>query len=73
MRALAAWSLCWAAAMLFSITAAPEWYSALVSPSVSGSPIRVALAALAFLVIVRPPPPWLLGVLAATLVLWANP
>jgi hypothetical protein len=51
--------------MLFSITAAPEWYSALLSRSVSGSPIRVALAALAFLVIVRPPSPWLLGVLAA--------
>jgi hypothetical protein len=65
LRALEAWSLCWAAAMLFSVTAAPDWFSLLVQRSATASPIHVALAGLAFLVILRPPQPWLLGLLAA--------
>jgi hypothetical protein len=65
LKALAAWSLCWAAAIVFSITAAPEWFSLLVSQPASLSVIHVALPALAFLVALRAPAPWLLGLLAA--------
>jgi len=66
LRALAAWSLCWAAAIVFSITASPDWFAALVTQPANLSPIHVALPALAFLVVLRPSTPWLLGLLAAT-------
>ncbi len=69
MKALEAWSLCWAAAIAFSITAAPDWFSLLVSRPESLAPIHVALPALAFLVVLRPPRRWLLGLLCALQVL----
>jgi len=65
LKAFAAWSLCWAAAILFSITASPDWFWTLLRHPATASPIHVALAAVAFVVVLRPVSPWVVVLLAA--------
>ncbi len=63
-----AWSLCWGAAIVFSLASASRWFVALLaSPEPTKLMPSLVLGALAVLVVVRPRPPWLLGLLSVAM------
>jgi hypothetical protein len=63
---LAGWGVCWASAVLFSLTSTPGWFDALVRrPDMLVTWVDVCLALLGFLVILRRPGVSVLALLCA--------